>query len=41
VSVSCLETFDVSAYPGRVADGLTMSVRSGEARDEWSGPRED
>ncbi|MBI1200082.1 MAG: GFA family protein [Phenylobacterium sp.] len=41
VNVGCLENFDVEAYPWRVADGLTMSVRSGEARSEWSGPRED
>ncbi len=41
VNVGCLEDFDPSAYPFRLADGLTMSVRSGEARPEWPGPRED
>ena len=41
VNVGCLEGFDPQAYPFRVADGLTMSVRSAEARPEWRGPRED
>ncbi|PZQ65693.1 MAG: aldehyde-activating protein [Phenylobacterium zucineum] len=41
VNVGCLENFDTSDYPFRLADGLTMSVRSGEARAQWPGPRED
>lgn len=41
VNVGCLENFDPSLYPFRQADGLTMSVRSGEGRAEWPGPRED
>lgn len=41
VNVGCLESFDVAAYPYRLADGLTMSVRSAGARPEWTGPRED
>ncbi len=41
VNVGCLENFEASAYPFRMADGLTMSVRSGEGREEWQGPRED
>jgi hypothetical protein len=40
VNVGCLEDFDPSPYPFRLADGLTMSVRSAEARAEWPGPRE-
>ena len=28
-----------TAYPFRLADGLTMSVRSGEACARWPGPR--
>jgi hypothetical protein len=39
VNVGCLEGFDPYRYPYRLADGLTMSVRSGEGRGE--GPRED
>jgi hypothetical protein len=41
VNVGCLEDFPVDAYPFRLADGLTMSVRSGDARAWWTGPRED
>ena len=41
VNVGCLEDFDPQAFAFRLADGLTMSVRSGEGRPEWSGPRED
>lgn len=41
VNVGCLEGFDPRVYPFRLADGLTMSVRSGEGRAEWIGPRED
>lgn len=41
VNVGCLEDFDVAAYSYRLADGLTMSVRSAEARPEWTGPAED
>ena len=41
VNVGCLEDFDVAAYPYRLADGLTMSVRPADARPEWTGPRED
>lgn len=41
VNVGCLEDLDPSDFPFRLADGLTMSVRSGEGRLEWSGPRED
>ncbi|WP_068875660.1 MULTISPECIES: GFA family protein [unclassified Phenylobacterium] len=40
VNVGCLEDFDVTAYPYRLADGLTMSVRPPGARPEWTGPRE-
>jgi hypothetical protein len=40
VNVGCLEDFDPAAYPFRAADGLTMSVRSADARPEWRGPRE-
>ncbi|HET6970283.1 MAG TPA: GFA family protein [Phenylobacterium sp.] len=40
VNVGCLESFDPDAHPFRVADGLTMSVRSADARPEWRGPRE-
>jgi hypothetical protein len=40
VNVGCLEDFDVAAYPYRLADGLTMSVRPQGARPEWTGPRE-
>lgn len=39
VNVGCLEEFDVTAYPYRLADGLTMSVRPSGARPEWTGPR--
>jgi len=39
VNVGCLEEFDVTAYPYRLADGLTMSVRPSGARAEWAGPR--
>jgi len=46
VNVGCLEAFDVAAYPYRLADGATMSVRpadafKGGARPEWTGPRGD
>lgn len=40
VNVGCLEDFDMSAYPYRLADGQTMSVRPADARPEWTGPRE-
>ena len=40
VNVGCLEGFDPAAYPFRLADGLTMSVREGQARPEWTGSRE-
>lgn len=39
VNVGCLEEFDVTAYPYRLADGLTMSVQPSGARPEWTGPR--
>ena len=41
LNVGCLDNFDLVSYPYRVADGLTMSVRSGDARPELTGPRED
>lgn len=41
VNAGCLDKFDAMAYPYRVADGLTMSVQSGDVRPEWAGPRED
>lgn len=41
VNVGCLEDFDVTAYPYRLADGQTMSVRPPDARPEWTGPREE
>lgn len=41
LNVGCLDNFDLVSYPYRVADGLTMTVRSGDARPEWTGPRED
>jgi hypothetical protein len=41
VNVGCLEDFDVAAYPYRLADGRTMSVRPAGARPEWTGPREE
>lgn len=39
VNVGCLEGFDVTAYPLRLADGADMTVR-GAGRPEWPGPRE-
>lgn len=38
VNVGCLEGFDPSGYPYRMADGVGMTVE-GEARPEWTGPR--
>ena len=41
VNVGCLEDFDPSIVSLHLADGLTMSVTGPDAREEWSGPRED
>lgn len=41
VNVGCLDDFDVTSYPYREADGLTMTVRRAGSRPEWTGPRED
>ena len=39
VNVNCLAGFDASAIKVREASGLGMTVKSGGARDLWTGPR--
>jgi len=39
VNVNCLQGFDTSAVKVRQAEGKSMTVNPGGARDAWPGPR--
>lgn len=39
VNTACLEGFDRSAVPHRLAQGRDMTVEAAGARPEWPGPR--
>lgn len=40
VNVACLDGFDRTAVPHRIAHGVGMTVADPDPRPEWTGPRE-
>lgn len=39
INIYCLDNFEKSKIEVRATEGENMTVKSGDARNEWSGPR--